>query len=177
MANTRKSMRKIRHVLKLAREAGLTQRQIARSLAMSPTTVGEYLRRAEMAGIAWPLPGDWDDGMLEARLFPALPKAEREARPLPDWAEVHREYQRKGVTLVLLWEEYKAAHPHGIEYSQYCDRYRAWAGDRPPITRTRSKVGFPYNPDRGRSLHEAQTVHRETDHRHPEGARGGFRRG
>lgn len=67
MANTRKSMRKIRHVLKLAREAGLTQRQIARSLAMSPTTVGEYLRRAEMAGIAWPLPGDWDDGMLEAR--------------------------------------------------------------------------------------------------------------
>ena len=55
MANTRKSMRKIRHVLKLAREAGLTQRQIARSLAMSPTTVGEYLRRAEMAGIAWPL--------------------------------------------------------------------------------------------------------------------------
>ncbi len=141
MANTRKSMRKIRHVLKLAREAGLTQRQIARSLAMSPTTVGEYLRRAEMAGIAWPLPGDWDDGMLEARLFPALPKAEREARPLPDWAEVHREYQRKGVTLVLLWEEYKAAHPDGIEYSQYCDRYRAWAGKLNLVMRQHHRAG------------------------------------
>lgn len=141
MANTRKSMRKIRHVLKLARETGLTQRQIARSLAMSPTTVGEYLRRAEMAGIVWPLPEDWDDGTLEARLFPALPKAEREARPLPDWVEVHRECQRKGVTLVLLWEEYKAAHPDGIEYSQFCDRYRAWAGKLNLVMRQQHRAG------------------------------------
>lgn len=54
-------MRKIRHVLKLAWESGLTKRQIARSLAMSPTTVGEYLRRAEDARLAWPLPPDWDN--------------------------------------------------------------------------------------------------------------------
>ena len=65
MANTRKSMRKIRHVLKLARESGLTKRQIARSLSMSPTTVGEYLRRAEDALLSWPLPPDWDDRQLE----------------------------------------------------------------------------------------------------------------
>lgn len=141
MANTRKSMRKIRHVLKLARETGLTQRQIARSLSMSPTTVGEYLRRAAQAGLCWPLPAHWDDAMLEASLFPAVPPAEREARPLPEWVAVHREYQRKGVTLVLLWEEYKAVHPDGVEYSQFCDRYRAWVGKQRLVMRQHHRAG------------------------------------
>lgn len=108
MANKRKSMRKKKHVLRLAWEAGLGRRQIARSLSMSPTTVAEYLRRAAMAGLSWPLPEEWDDRQLEARLFPSLPKAARDDRPLPDWAEVHRELTRKGVTLLLLWEEHKA---------------------------------------------------------------------
>ena len=128
MANRRKSMRKVRQVLRLAQEAGLGKRQIARSLSMSPTTVGEYLRRAEKAGLDWPLPEDWDDCRLEAELFPRLPKRARDSRPLPDWVHVHREIKRKGVTLVLLWEEYKAVHPDGLQYSQFCDRYRAWAG-------------------------------------------------
>ena len=121
-------MRKVRQVLRLAHEAGLGKRQIARSLSMSPTTVGEYLRRAGQAGFSWPLPEGWDDGRLEAELFPRLPKRARDGRVLPDWAHVHREIKRKGVTLVLLWEEYKAVHPDGLQYSQFCDRYRTWAG-------------------------------------------------
>ena len=64
-------MRKIRHVLKLARETELTKRQIARSLSMSATTVGEYLRRAADAKLSWPLPPDWDDCQIEAALFPS----------------------------------------------------------------------------------------------------------
>ena len=70
MANKRKTMRRVRQVLRLAHEAGLTQRQIAHSLTMSPTTVGEYLRRAKVAGLSWPLPADFDDAQLEVRLFP-----------------------------------------------------------------------------------------------------------
>ena len=62
-------MRRIRQILRLAWEAGLKQRQIARSLTMSPATVGEYLRRARLAGLSWPLPGELDDTQLEARLF------------------------------------------------------------------------------------------------------------
>ncbi len=141
MANTRKSMRKIRHVLKLARETGLTKRQIARSLSMSPTTVGEYLRRAEDALLSWPLPPDWDDRQLEAALFPSLPRGHRDTRPPPDWPTIHCDYKRKGVTLLLLWEEYKAVHLDGIQYSQFCDRYRAGTGKLNLVMRQHHRAG------------------------------------
>jgi transposase len=49
-------------------------------------------------------------------------------RALPDLPTLHRELARKGVTLMLLWEEYKSAHPDGLQYSQFCRHYRAYAG-------------------------------------------------
>ena len=61
MTNQRKSMRKVRQVLRLAHEAGLGIRQIARSLSMSPTTVGEYLRRAEDAALE-----EWIESGIES---------------------------------------------------------------------------------------------------------------
>jgi transposase len=134
-------MRKIRQVLKLARESGLTKRQIARSLAMSPTTVGEYLRRADDARLVWPLPPDWDDRQLESALFPSLPRGHRDTRPPPDWPTIHCDYKRKGVTLLLLWEEYKAVHPDGIQYSQFCDRFRAWTGKLNLVMRQHHRAG------------------------------------
>ena len=133
-------MRKVRQVLRLAWEAGLKKREIARSLSLSPTTVGEYLRRAEGAGLSWPLP-EQDDSQLEARLFPTLPRGKKDRRPLPDWPEVHRELKRKGVTLALLWEEYKAIHPDGLQYSQFCDRYRVWSGKLDLVMRQNHRAG------------------------------------
>ena len=50
----------------------------------------------------------------------------RAARPVPDWAYVHKELRRKNVTLQLLWLEYREAHPDGYGYSQFCNLYRAW---------------------------------------------------
>ncbi len=141
MANQRKSMRKIRQVLRLAIEAELGRRQIARSLSMSPTTVGEYLRRAAAAGLGWPLPLTLDDAQLEALLFPAVPPAATDPRPLPDWSAVHRELKHKGVTLMLLWEEYKARDPEGLQYSQFCDRYRSWAGKLDLVMRQYHRAG------------------------------------
>lgn len=134
-------MRKVRQVLRLAHEAGLRKRQIARSLSMSPTTVGKYLRRAKQAGLSWPIPAHWDDRRLEAELYPSLPRRSRDRRPLPDWTHVHQEYKRKGVTLVLLWEEYKAIYPEGLQYSQFCDRYRAWAGKLNLVMRQTHQAG------------------------------------
>jgi transposase len=125
----------------LAWEAGLKQRQIARSLTMSPATVGEYLRRARLAGLSWPLPGELDDTQLEARLFPPPPKRACAARPLADWAEVHCELKRKGVTLTLLWEEYKATHPEGLQYSQFCERYRRFAKTLNLVMRQHHRAG------------------------------------
>lgn len=134
MANRRLSMRKIEEVLRLHHEGGRTNREIAQSVRASPTTVGEYLRRARLAGLAWPLPQGMTELALEAALFP-VPANAHVKRPEPDWAAVHREMGRKGVTLDLLWQEYRERHPDGYQYSAFCDHYRAYAQSLPVTLR------------------------------------------
>ena len=133
-------MRKIREVLRLYHAAGMSVRAIARSVKASPSTVGEYIRRAEVHGLGWPLPESLDDAELEHRLFPA-PAPSGTRRPLPQWSEVHRELRRKGVTLALLWQEYKASHPEGLQYSQFCERYRAFASTLDVVMRQEHRAG------------------------------------
>ena len=135
-------MRKIREVLRLRWERGLSQREIAISCKLARSTVGEYLARAQSAGLAWPLPKDLDDAALEARLF-RLPEQQRgdERRPEPDWERVHRELKRKGVTLTLLWQEYREVHPDGYQYSRFCDLYRDWRGLKQLVMRQNHKAG------------------------------------
>jgi transposase len=119
-------MRKVREVLRLF-ALKLSCRQIAESLRMSRSTVAEYLRRAKTAKLPWPLPQDLDDVSLEKLLF--VPREDhRPSRQPPDWRHVHTELRRKHMTLALLWTEYKAQHPDGYQYSQFCQRYRRWAG-------------------------------------------------
>lgn len=122
-------MRKIKEVLRLKHEHGLSDRQIALSCGIARSTVSEYLMRARAAGITWPVTG-LDDGSIEARLFPdRRGKAEsKEPRPMPDFAEIHNELRtHKHLTLQLVWEEYKRTHADGYQYSQFCDLYRRWA--------------------------------------------------
>ena len=133
-------MRKIREVLRLYFAAALSVRAIARSLGVSSSTVGDYLRRAEVAGLEWPLPDSVDDAGLERRLFPAPPSSGT-SRPLPAWSEVHQELRRKGVTLALLWQEYKATHPEGLQYSRFCEQYRAWAAKLDVVMRQEHRAG------------------------------------
>jgi transposase len=123
----RLSMRKIAECLRLHFECGCSQRQIAEVIGASPTTVGDYLRRAARAGFGYPLPAGLDEAALQARLFPPAAPS-RVARPAPDWPTIHRELQKKHVTLDLVWQEYKAAHPEGYRYSAFCHHYRAWLG-------------------------------------------------
>ena len=112
MPAKRISMRKLKEILRLKHQGGMGVRVIARCLGISHSTVIDYLRRARVAGLAWPLPEDITEETIEQKLFgrSLLP---RTRRPLPDWAYVHQELKRKGVTLELLWEEYKQAHPDG----------------------------------------------------------------
>ncbi len=128
MPAERLSMRRLREILRL-KAKGRFGREIARSLSLSPTTVGDYLRRAKVAGIAWPLPPELDDEEALERVLFVPPDEQRPSRPLPDWRRVHTELRRKHVTLALLWEEYKSEHPDGYQYSQFCVLYRAWAKD------------------------------------------------
>jgi transposase len=119
-------MRKIKDILRLNGACQLSHRQIAGSCGVARSTVAETLRRAAAAGLTWPLPENLTDPELEARLYPATPEPTPTSRPVPDWATVHQELTRPGVTLTLLWQEYRAAHPDGYQYSRFCDHYRAW---------------------------------------------------
>ncbi len=134
-------MRKVLDVLRLVHDQGRSQREIARSLALSQSTVSEYLRRFRESDLPWPIPAELDEAAIEARLFqqPALP--ETSSRPLPDWPTVHREMKRKGVTLQLLWLEYKQGAPDGYQYTQFCRHYHAWLSKVDPVLRQVHKAG------------------------------------
>jgi len=114
-------MRKLKEMLRLHFEVGLSNRGIARSLSVSHSTVNDLLGRFRSAGMTWPLPGKVDEAVLQAVLYPGN-TGKRRHRPEPDWSQVHRELSRKGVTLQLLWLEYKDQHPDGYQYSQFCQR-------------------------------------------------------
>src|SRR5215831_18571554 len=111
MPGARLPMRNIREVLRLT-AAGMSSRKIAASLSIGATTVIDCLHRARRAGLSWPLPDGLDDGVLELRLYPP-PTVKDGQRPLPNWAEINRELKRPGVTLQLLWQEYREQHPRG----------------------------------------------------------------
>jgi transposase len=75
------------------------------------------------------LPPELDEDVrLENRLYPPPSDLPSEARPHPDWAVVHRELRRPGVTLMLLWEEYCDTVADGFSYSWFCERYKEWSG-------------------------------------------------
>jgi transposase len=121
----RVAMRRIRDILRLTFGEGLSRRQVSLSLGVPFTTVADHVNRARAAGLAWPLPEDLDDAGLEALLFPPVLPSNVQ-RPLPDWTRVHTELRRKGVTLQLLWVEYREANPDGLGYSQFANLYRQW---------------------------------------------------
>ena len=132
-------MRKIREVLRLRHEQGLSHQAVARASAVGVGTVNRYLRRAAAGGLGWPLPAALDDAALEARLFPRA--APVYGRVRPDCAHIHRELKRDGVTLQLLWEEYAQVHPHGYRRTQFCELYRQWARRLRPSMRQVHRAG------------------------------------
>ena len=141
MAKRILTMRKIKEILRLKWELGLTDRQVGRSLRISHSTVREYVKRAERAGLSWPLPADLEEADLRAKLFPKKDKA-KSKHPQPDWQQMERELQRPGVTRMLLWQEYLEAHPNGYGYSQFCELYRQWAKTQDkPVLRIPKKAG------------------------------------
>jgi transposase len=137
-------MRRIKEVLRLKYELGLGQRQIARSCSIGQSTVHDYLRRAEVVGLRWPLTEEWDDGRIERELFgrPQQPSAPPSPRPLPDFASIHDQLrQHRHLTLQLLWVEYRQAHPDGYGYSHFCDHYQKWRRKIDVVLRQEHRAG------------------------------------
>lgn len=127
MAGRRLSMRKIKEVLRLKFQHGHSNKQIAQSCNIARSTVREYLDRAQTAGFSWPLDPSLDDVTLEKTLFPPQPLLSSSPRAMPPMEYLHQELLRKGVTLQLLWHEYKQANTEGYQHSQFCHLYRQWA--------------------------------------------------
>ena len=102
-------MTNYREILRL-HSLGLNKTEIASSCRCARNTVAATLQRAANCGLQWPLPEGMSDKQLSERLFPS--STAKPACKMPDYAYVHKELQRSGVTLNLLWLE-------------YCDRCRA----------------------------------------------------
>ena len=126
MARPRLPMRKVKEILRLKYDCGLSERSIATACKVSRSTVADYLARASECGLRWPLPAELSESALDEMLFPVRRAPNGDVRPVPDWKEVHTELRRKGVTLFLLWEEYISCYGEGYSYSRYCELYAAW---------------------------------------------------
>ncbi len=132
-------MRKIFEVLRLKHEHTLSERTIASSCKVARSTVQDMLKRFRDAQLTWPLPAELDEPALYAKLYPPL--ARPVEVPLPDFALMTAELAKKGVTLALLWQEYKAIHPDGLQYSAFCDRYATFRQSREVVMRQTYRPG------------------------------------
>jgi len=124
-SSLRLPMRKVKEILRLRLNVGMTCRDAATSAGASLGVVDKVVKRAKAAGLAWEDIKDLDEEALDVRLHgPRLPSTA--ARPAPDCASIHLERRKVGVTLELLHVEYLEANPDGYRYTQFCEIYRQW---------------------------------------------------
>jgi transposase len=141
MPKQRMSLRMIKDVIRLKWHAQLSHAHIAAALKISKGVVAKYVGLAIAAGLDWETVQHWSEQQLSTALQPrsaaALPVV------VPDWGRVHRELDRKGVTLMLLWQEYVAAHPDDRtwRYTQFCGHYKAFAATLKRSMRQHRRAG------------------------------------
>ena len=121
---------------------GVSTREIGRRLGVARSTIQDNLKRAAAAALQWPLGEEVTDDALELKLFGRAGIAPGQRRRVePDWAELAREVKRPGVTLTILWEEYREVHPGGYGYSRFCDLLRGFERRLTPVTRQHHVAG------------------------------------
>ena len=135
------SMRQLRHLLRLHHD-GVSAREIGRRLGVARSTIQDNLKRAGAAGLAWPLADDITEEALETRLFGRAGVTQGQRRRTePDWAALARELKRPGVTMSILWEEYREVHSEGYGYSRFCDLLRGFERRLLPLCASTTSPG------------------------------------
>jgi len=122
-------MRKIKEILRLKVDCGISEREISRSCGVSRSTVADYLRRAAAAKLTWAEASALSEVQLEEKLFPNEHISSSVHRPPPDCEHIYNElrtYRKFNLTLSQLWLEYKEKHPDGYQYTQFCEYYWRW---------------------------------------------------
>lgn len=120
------SMRKMREILRLGLQCKLGLREIARSCCISHPTAKKYLKAAKESKLTYEQVERMDENELDNLLRNGSKTEIKAQRPMPDWAYIHEERKKRGVTLQLLWEEYKAIYTDGYQFAQFCEHYYRW---------------------------------------------------
>ena len=105
MARKRTDMSKIKDILRLRFDAGLSLRDISKCCSVGPATVSEILSRFASSGLSWPLMTQTSDTELEQAVYKGKNSSRHKRQP--DFALMHQELKRKGMTKLLLWQEYR----------------------------------------------------------------------
>ena len=135
------SMRQLRHLLRLHHD-GVSAREIGRRLGVARSTIQDNLKRAAAAGLAWPLADGVTDEALERQLsWSRRGDARPAAAGRAGLGGLARELKRPGVTMTILWEEYREAHPEGYGYSRFCDLLRGFEQRLTPVMRQHHVAG------------------------------------
>ena len=127
MSRQRINVEKIREILRLRQELKFSVRKIANALQISKTTVGEYLAEFKRSGLSY-----YDfTHMTDTEVVCLFEKNNKSANPMyeslaKEFPKYEKELARVGVTLYLLWEEYKERNPEGFSYSRFCHHFRMW---------------------------------------------------
>jgi len=163
MPNRRLSLRKIKEILRLKLECGISERDISRSCQVSRSTIADYLRRAAAAKLTWTEVSLLPENQIEERLFPTEHIPSSVKRPTPDCEYIYtqlRTYQKFNLTLSQLWIEYKEIYPDG--YQLYPVLWALLA-----LAKKTRLLHAPGAPRRGEIIHRLfrWTVYRRRRHR------------
>ncbi|HAT1945938.1 TPA: IS21 family transposase [Legionella pneumophila] len=136
------SMNKIREILRLHFDSKLSQHQIAASLKISSGVVNKYVSLAKVASLHWPVDPQLDDKSLRALLRPYKESIKQSPYVEPDYSSIHQELKRKGMTLLLVWQEYEEVYgKKAYRYSRFCSKYKDWLGRQKPSMRQTHRAG------------------------------------
>jgi len=144
MARKRKrevSTEKLREILRLGLKHEMGYREISRSCSVSHVTARAYLKQVKVSGLTWGDVASLEEAELRQLVQGAHAADQKRSRPEPDWQYIHQELRKKGVTLQLLWEEYKEQYPDGYQSTQFGDLYRKWKNTINPWMRQSHKAG------------------------------------
>ena len=121
-AMKRITMRKVKDILRLRLIQKLSQRECAHCLGVSPSTVWDTVRRFRLTGLDPSQLESMIEQDLEQLIYPS-PNIINQKKIRPDFSTIQKELSKPGVTLALLWEEFRLQHPDGIGYSHFAELY------------------------------------------------------
>lgn len=140
MSQGRISMRKIKEMLRLKLENGLSINKAAVVCNIGRTTAQEYLRRFEVSGLTWPLPEEVTEEELESRLYPEKTVKSSEKLAI-NFEYLIQELRRPNVTIEVLWAEYKQANSNAYCYGYFCELLSEFKGKLNYSMRQEHKAG------------------------------------